>query len=238
MAGGTAVAAAGACTAALAWCELGGAGPGPLRAGEGLSLAGCARAELRGGALQLCLAACVAREGAALRVQDARVEDCSYAFLLDDAAQLHARRAAVAGVTGGMLVAGDSAARAALSVRDSRLAGAAPLWYGRHRPGWCDLEGTVLPAQRASPLQLSAGPLPPAPAARRRARPRLTRGAGQGARRARRTAGATICRPGPASARVLFDAPLPPPPLPPRAEWTRRVPPPVLIGHAASLPPY
>ena len=25
---------------------------------------------------------------------------------------------------------------------------------------------------------------------------------------------------------------------PPRTEWTRRVPPPVLIGHAASLPPY
>jgi len=193
MAGGTAVAAAGACTAALAWCELGGAGPGPLRAGEGLSLAGCARAELRGGGLQLCLAACVAREGAALRVQDARVEDCSYAFLLDDAAQLHARRAAVAGVTGGMLVAGDSAARAALSVRDSRLAGAAPLWYGRHRPGWCDLKGTVLPAQRASPLQLSAGLLPTrpprgaAPARGSRAAPGRARAA-RGERRGRRSA--------------------------------------------------
>ena len=32
---------------------------------------------------------------------------------------------------------------------------------------------------------------------------------------------------------------LPPPPLPPlRTKWTRRVPHPVLIGHAASLTPY
>ena len=29
-----------------------------------------------------------------------------------------------------------------------------------------------------------------------------------------------------------------PPPAPPRTERTRRVPPPVLNGHAASLPPY
>ena len=29
-----------------------------------------------------------------------------------------------------------------------------------------------------------------------------------------------------------------PPPLPPRTKWTRRVPHPVLIGHAASLTPY
>ena len=29
-----------------------------------------------------------------------------------------------------------------------------------------------------------------------------------------------------------------PPPRPPRTKWTRRVPPPVLIGHAASLTPY
>ena len=30
----------------------------------------------------------------------------------------------------------------------------------------------------------------------------------------------------------------PPPPPPPRTKWTRRVPHPVLIGHAASLTPY
>ena len=30
----------------------------------------------------------------------------------------------------------------------------------------------------------------------------------------------------------------PPPPSPPRSKWTRRVPHPVLIGHAASLTPY
>jgi len=30
----------------------------------------------------------------------------------------------------------------------------------------------------------------------------------------------------------------PPPPLFPRTKWTRRVPHPVLIGHAASLTPY
>ena len=29
-----------------------------------------------------------------------------------------------------------------------------------------------------------------------------------------------------------------PPPPPPRTKWTRRVPHPVLIGHAASLTPY
>ena len=39
------------------------------------------------------------------------------------------------------------------------------------------------------------------------------------------------------------DPPAPPPPLtspppPPRTKWTHRVPPPVLIGHAASLTPY
>ena len=33
-------------------------------------------------------------------------------------------------------------------------------------------------------------------------------------------------------------APAPPPPPPPRTKWTRRVPHPVLIGHAASLTPY
>ena len=41
---------------------------------------------------------------------------------------------------------------------------------------------------------------------------------------------------------ALADAPLarppPPPPSPPRTKWTRRVPHPVLIGHAASLTPY
>ena len=31
---------------------------------------------------------------------------------------------------------------------------------------------------------------------------------------------------------------LPPPPLLPRTKWSRRVPHPVLIGHAASLTPY
>jgi hypothetical protein len=31
---------------------------------------------------------------------------------------------------------------------------------------------------------------------------------------------------------------VPPPPPPPRTKWTRRVPHPVLIGHAASLTPY
>ena len=37
--------------------------------------------------------------------------------------------------------------------------------------------------------------------------------------------------------KVVSLAPSPPPP-PPRTKWTRRVPRPVLIGHAASLTPY
>jgi len=36
---------------------------------------------------------------------------------------------------------------------------------------------------------------------------------------------------------ILPDALGAPPPLPPRTKWTRRVPHPVLIGHAASLTP-
>ena len=40
------------------------------------------------------------------------------------------------------------------------------------------------------------------------------------------------------SLRLLIGAPPPPPHPPPRTKWTRRVPHPVLIGHAASLTPY
>ena len=53
--------------------------------------------------------------------------------------------------------------------------------------------------------------------------------------------------PGHAAAQVISISPwdrelralaLEPPPPPPRTKWTRRVPHPVLIGHAASLTPY
>ena len=43
---------------------------------------------------------------------------------------------------------------------------------------------------------------------------------------------------GPADAAALRGAPPPPPPPPSRTKWKRRVPYPVLIGHAASLTPY
>ena len=42
-------------------------------------------------------------------------------------------------------------------------------------------------------------------------------------------------RPSPAARTYTLRAP--PPPPSPRTKWTRRVPHPVLIGHAASLPP-
>ena len=46
-------------------------------------------------------------------------------------------------------------------------------------------------------------------------------------------------RPGPAGAvQINRVRPPAPPPPPPRTKWTRRVPHPVLIGHAASLTPY
>ena len=41
-----------------------------------------------------------------------------------------------------------------------------------------------------------------------------------------------------AGRRRQLAVPPPPPPPPPRTKWTRRVPHPVLIGHAASLTPY
>jgi len=45
---------------------------------------------------------------------------------------------------------------------------------------------------------------------------------------------AALCFP----AALLLTPTSPPPPSPPRTKWTRRVPYPVLIGHAASLTPY
>jgi hypothetical protein len=48
---------------------------------------------------------------------------------------------------------------------------------------------------------------------------------------AKKAAGSLVAQPGDV---VFFGGP---PPLPPRTDWTRRVPHPVLIGHAASLTP-
>ena len=61
-------------------------------------------------------------------------------------------------------------------------------------------------------------------------------GRGMALRRARDAAGARAAYEAAARARPV--PPPPPPPPPPRTKWTRRVPHPVLIGHAASLTPY
>ena len=99
------------------------------------------------------------------------------------------------------------------------------------RPGECSPPGRAIEARPAPPrphpppsllLPLPVSLLythslpPPAPAPRTAARPHV------------------LCRPADCSCAALTA----PPPPPSRTKWTRRVPHPVLIGHAASLTPY
>ena len=76
---------------------------------------------------------------------------------------------------------------------------------------------------------------PPGPNGRVRAHAAPVRGRGRGRQQRNRVGRADRLR-ATGGGRCSCAGPTPPPP--PRTKWTRRIPHPVLIGHAASLPPY
>jgi hypothetical protein len=157
--GGTAVLCAGdTAVVHLHGCAIGGAAPGRLRAGEGLSARGRSDVRLSSCALALCLAAAVALDDARVRIDSSSLRDVSYALCVDGRCQLAASRCSAAGVALGLLLAGSDAAAAALELSHS--AAAAPrLWFGAHRPGSARFENNTLAlggGAGPSPLQASS----------------------------------------------------------------------------------